>query len=609
MLSHSVKSFLLKRAGSFVRFCVITALVIVFGVNPACSYKRADVRQMLPEDALIYLETQSLGKFISAVARPAGSDKKVEAYSQLNDVSFAVAIMGFEGAELGENEQNSFKIRPVFAAAAETGLWNYQLKDLVENNVGQFLDDLVGGDVELETFQKESGQFYDWKAPNGRHIFAYVEGSVVLFANDKTAIEKTIEVYKGRAASIANSLNMEGDSLAAGQVMPDGIAGLASIFSINFAISAGETEEARTAITQILPEIIRKSVTGISWRAQALDHSIQDEFSFQLTHDLAAALSETLQPAEKFPDSGCFDSSKIPVKLNSATVYRFRDPRIAYRSLLLAAEQQTDAATGKILVLFAQTVFEDLGIKDAEKFLESVNAPIIFARLEEDDPPIAITAIKDQQKFLSSLSTKTRAIAPAGKSGAETIDEGKSGSVKNRANIQESQEAEEEYAFAVNNGCLVIGEKAELGKLTDSNWFNVSANTNKADNIQKGATDPSKYDKSGQGMSPESENSQNKAEKAESSGENTINAGSEIADFIKKSKASIISFAPESSSSPKLLELLSEEESSEGAWPKDKLKANGFTVTETFVTKQGIERKIRSRFGFSGYLLSLFSEE
>ncbi len=115
----------------------------------ACSSKPTDVRTVVPGDALIYLETQDLGKALQAVTDNdafRAAAKSQPDVSALNGIKVGVAVTGFETKDIptpdGPTELN---VQPRFVAVAETNAWNYQAIKVAENKLGEFVNDIYGG--------------------------------------------------------------------------------------------------------------------------------------------------------------------------------------------------------------------------------------------------------------------------------------------------------------------------------------------------------------------------------------------------------------------------------------------------------------------------------
>jgi len=88
------------RLSSFSCFSWI-ALLLLLGLS-ACSSQPTDVRNVIPGDALVYLETQDMGKALQAVTDNDAFRAAAKAqpdFSALNGIKVGVAVTGFETKE------------------------------------------------------------------------------------------------------------------------------------------------------------------------------------------------------------------------------------------------------------------------------------------------------------------------------------------------------------------------------------------------------------------------------------------------------------------------------------------------------------------------------
>ena len=265
--------------------------------------------------------------------------------------------------------------------------------------------------MELQTSQKFDGKYMVWSGQDGRKAYGLVIGSLILFGNDESAIEKCIAVRGGQAPSIADNPKLPPqDSLAAGYVAPDGVAQIANIAALQLAIGAGEEEEVRGFIAKVLPEIIRKSITEATWTARRTEQGIEDRYTFTTSPDVGKVLNETIRRGEGPPDVA---AEFIPADVVAATRYDLADPQVAWRSIVLTAQNQTDGLSGGIIGAFSGALFESYGIEKPEEFLANVGGTIVTVRFDEEgDSVVAIAMAKDLERLKRSLVKEIRLTIP-----------------------------------------------------------------------------------------------------------------------------------------------------------------------------------------------------
>ncbi len=364
---------------------------------------------MIPGDSLVYLETSDLGKVLDAITSNPKFQQLAKTKpdtSALNGIRLSVAVTGFQTSEQPEGEGTAvLDFKPSFVAVAETNAWNYQTLSFAENKLGEFVNDIYEGEVELITTDKHGGTYFTWTAPDGRKAFALVRGSLILFGNDETAIDNCVNVMNGGGESIAKNAKVSAfvqDSLASGYVSKDGVAQIANIAGVSLAVGAGEETEVQSFISRVIPEIVRNSVTEATWIAKRESGMIEDRFTFSLDPSAAKVLDETLAPADA---TGGELFWYIPKEFVSATIYNLKDPRIAWRSVLLTARTRTDEVSGNLLTSFSPSLFEPYGIEDAELFLSGLEGSILTVRLDADgDEVVAIGRVKDTQVVKAAVA-------------------------------------------------------------------------------------------------------------------------------------------------------------------------------------------------------------
>jgi hypothetical protein len=460
-----ISGFLLKNS---LRLCVAAFIL----ASISCGSKPTDPRTVIPADSLVYLETSDLGKLLDPItSNPKFQElaKTKPDTSALNGIRLSVAVTGLQASEEPVSEEHVVgHFRPRFVAVAETNAWNYQALSFAENKLGEFVNDIYDGEIELVTTDKHGGKYFTWTARDGRKAFALVRGSLILFANDESAIETCINVMNGGAESIAKNAKVSAlaaDSLASGYVSPDGVGQIANIAGVSLAIGAGEEGEVRRFIARVLPEIVRNSVTEMTWTSTRQQQGrIEDSYVLELAPDTARVLGESIVPGgDPDPDLSRF----IPKEFVSTTRYNLKDAQIGWRGALLTARTKTDQVSGGLLVALSSSLFEPYGIEDAEMFLRSVESTLQTVRFDAEGEEVAVTArIKDLAKLKNAV--------------AKELDFSKAPEKFENAEIWRSGDGE--LAAGIVENRVVIGDAKSVEKLlsarnTGQNLATVSANT------------------------------------------------------------------------------------------------------------------------------------
>ena len=432
--------------------CLFTSAVLIL----SCSSKPVDPRTLIPADSLVYLETSDLGKVLDAITSNPKFQQLAKTKpdtSALNGIKLTVAVTGFQTSEEPAAEGNAvLNFKPHFVAVAETNAWNYQALGFTENKLGEFINEVYGGEIELVTTDKHGGKYFTWTAQDGRKAYALVLGSLILFGNDESAIERCVTVQSGDGESIAKNPRVAAfatDSLASGYVSKDGVAQIANIAGLSFATGASEEGEVKSFIARVLPEVVRNSVIDAVWTARQLENGrVEDNYTFSLADDAAKVFAETIVPgADPDPDLSRF----VPKEFVSTSRYSLKDAQIAWRGVLLTAQSKTDSISGNLLTAFSSSLFEPYGVEDAEMFLSSVGSALQTVRFDAEGEEVAvITRIRDLEKLKRSL--------------AKELNISKTPAAFENAQIWRSEDGEVTAAILGDNSRLIIGESASVEK-------------------------------------------------------------------------------------------------------------------------------------------------
>jgi hypothetical protein len=380
-------------------------LLFTFAIGISCGSKPADLRTFIPADSLVYLESNDLGAVMKTITeRPAFREaaKTVPDFSALNGVKMAVAVTGFESKEIPVTNENAvLSFQPHFVAILETNAWNFQALSFTENKLGEFINQVYGGEISLETSDKNDGKYFVWTARDGRKAFALVQGSVVFFGNDETAIEKSLAVKRGETDSIAKNPKItNADRLAFGYVSLDGVGQIANLIGVKYASETSEVPEVQSAIAEFLPQLLRGIVTEIVWTCSSGQAGIQDVYSIGLKPEAASVFAETMAPG-KDPDN---DLKRLtPRSVTSTTRYNLRDARVAWRSVLLVVDRALGGSRGELVRSFGNNLLEPYGIRDAELFLASVYNTLQTFDLGKESSVGVASRIRDEAGLKRSV--------------------------------------------------------------------------------------------------------------------------------------------------------------------------------------------------------------
>lgn len=449
----------ISRTAKFFQFQKRNRLLLLSGLIclnlwliSSCKKTPTDMRVLAPNEAIVYLETKDLGAMLQALtgnkAWESLAREKTD-FSQLENVQVAVVVTGFEASEkqiTGESAVLNFK--PHFALIADTHQWESTAASIAENQIGKFARANYGDDVKLEKSAKADAKFFAWTAADGRKFFAAVSGGVIYAGNDESVLDKCLAVKRGESDSLLKNENLaqarenqtSENQIAFGYVSAEGIAQIAGFVGVSTAIEASEENLPRSLIAQILPEIVKKTTQEIVWTAKKNEQGIEDKIFVKTETETASVFRETLQPKTS---EQILAAEYLPIQFDSITRYNLQNPQVAWRSILLVASKQIDAGRAKILLQFSGVIFENYGIADSEKFLSSIDSPVMTARFDEEgEKQIIIATIKDEEKLKHSITKEINFKTAPGQIG----------------NAKVWKSSDEDLAAAFVENLLILGE-------------------------------------------------------------------------------------------------------------------------------------------------------
>lgn len=395
-------------------YIYLTLCLCVSAVGPSCSSKPTDLRSLAPADSLFYLETNDLGASLQPIIDSKSFTEAAKSkpdITALKGVRVAIAVTGFEATEQKVGEENSvLNFQPHFVAIADTHAWSWQARSFAQDQLGEFVNKIYGGGVQLETAPKDGGTSYVWTAEDGRKSFAFVTGSLILFSNDESSIERVQAVRRGETDPISKNGKVPSgeDALAVGYISTEGIGQIANIIGVQKAKESGEASEVQSFVARVLPQLLRGTITEATWTARKTEQGIDDRLNLTLNSDIAPVFYETFAAAET-ADNSLLDFA--PSDAISVTQYNLKNPQLAWRSILLAVQKLTDPASGKLVSALSDSFFEPYGIANGEAFLSSVASGIVTVKYD-DDEDVAVIAKSTNQKTLVSAIDKEEQKTP-----------------------------------------------------------------------------------------------------------------------------------------------------------------------------------------------------
>lgn len=422
---------------------------------------KADLKSFLPAGTLVYAETTDLAK-ISGVFTGNKDWKALsgdgETYlSFLRDKQAALGLVGFESAGEGTVLQVKPKLvllidtassEPQAAAVAERVLQELSQRFLKEN-----------GEIEKQVINDTQWLII---TGGGKKIFSAVIGSVILIGNNEEAVKQCLEIKKsnGESLSASKELMQAGerfgapDQIAFGYVSTAGIAELANYLTVSYALKSSENVLVREMISGLMPQMLQKTVSSVTWSARATGSGVEDTYFIETEKEFARNVSQTIKAAPAATAIGATDAKFIPKDIYSVSVYRLEEPQIAWRGMVLSLATRLDQKALPLFEQFSRQLLKPYGIDDPELFLSAVESQIVTARFDEEgNEAVVIAAVKDKEKLKRAIS--------------ETFDTGKAPVTIGGAEGWASRDGE--FYALISDGRLIIGNEQSILKCLTAN--------------------------------------------------------------------------------------------------------------------------------------------
>lgn len=404
------------RLGPFLRSLSSVAALTAILLLTACGNDERRLRSIAPADSVIYIESPNLGALLRTLSdSPAFRSTGAEAMdvSALDGVEVAVAVSGFRASENSVTDDEAvLSFQPQFTLIGETHGWSWQVERLVDETLGDFVKGAYGKDARTERITRDGVDWREWTASDGRKAFAAISGSLVFFSNNEEGIRRTLEVLAGKRESLLSNESLSrryeasGEKLAFGFVTEEGVRQLSAFAGISMAIDRADEADVQSVISSVLPQLIGNSVTEIVWTARSSDNGILDEIGIGIKQDIGKVFSETMAPA-KAADDAIF--GLVPGNAYSVTRYNLKNPRVAFRSLILSSSTKVDPALARFVPFLGASLLEPYGVSDPEGFLSSCEPIFLTLRFDEEgDESAAVLRIREKGLLPGFLSEELR---------------------------------------------------------------------------------------------------------------------------------------------------------------------------------------------------------
>jgi len=382
--------------------------------------QKVDMASYAPADSLVYLESNSITNVIKSIVEtnawnaigkqlgtpPARYPNRwlslaasmglapVESVV-LSRAQVAVVLLDLNSFEDG----STLRIKPEGALMLETHTAHWRIKPYVEGRLQQFANSIYGPTTPKR--YSEDADYLEWSAPAGdRQIVAAIDGSLVVIGNSKSAVQKCLQVRQGSRANLAADSELRrlrGDlgasnSLAFGYVSSTNTT---KLFSWGAPLLFGKAP-GDTRLEQLLANGAARVLKNVAWSTQVSQGVVEDRFLFSLEPSVVSKLQPAFDPASASQDFWKF----VPDRIDSITMYRYKDPLAAWEALEIALASRLDALSAVLVGSVLKAALLPYGIENSREFLEAVGPEVVTLRLPEGgEGPLLIARIRNRARL------------------------------------------------------------------------------------------------------------------------------------------------------------------------------------------------------------------
>ena len=428
--------------------------------------RKADLAGYAPADALLYVELNSPAEIAKAIqhsdvwqaATPIthsnrGSENKLATTAAQAGIGPIEAVL-FERAQMAlvvvglntSEENDTLRVRPEVALIAETHTSEYRTKPAVEAAVKRLASFAYGASNCSE--RTADADYIECSIAGGeRKIVAAIDDTLVVVGNTENAVRSCLEARRGARPSMLTDPELvrvrssvtSNKPLAFGYISA---ANSAKLFSWAAPLMMGRAPGDQQ-LEQLLAVSAGKILRGVAWTAVATGHGIEDRYLFSLEPDVVSRLQPAFETAER--DDNFW--KLVPASFQSLTIYRSREPSMAWRSLDSAVSLKLDALPAVLFGSILKSSLSTYGIGDPKEVLATLTPPLLTLRPSSAvEGSVLVARVSDEARLKRSL------VQEAFKSGNGQIVDG----------VQKDLDPEVEFSAVFADGYILLGKTENM---------------------------------------------------------------------------------------------------------------------------------------------------
>ena len=427
--------------------------------------EKVDLASYAPADSLLYVELNSPSEITRAIqdsevwkaAAPithsnTSSESKLVMTAAQAGIGPIEAVL-FERAQIAlvvvglntSEENDTLRVRPEVALIAETHTSEYRTKPAVEAAVKRLASFAYGASNCSE--RTADADYIECSVAGGeRKILAAIEDTLVVVGNTENAVRSCLEARRGTRPSMGTDpdLMRVRSSVASNKPLAFGYisaSNSAKLFSWAAPLLMGRAPGDQQ-LEQLLAVSAGKILRGVAWTAVSTGRGIEDRYLFSLEPDVISRLQPAFETAER--DENFW--KLVPASFQSLTIYRSREPSVAWRSLDSAVSLKLDALPAVLFGSILKSSLSAYWIGDPKEVLATLTPPLLTLRPSSAvEGSVLVARVSDEARLKRSLGQ------PMVKSSGQMVD-----------GIQKDLDPEVEFSAVFADGYVLLGRTENM---------------------------------------------------------------------------------------------------------------------------------------------------
>ena len=431
----------LRRLIAAIVLVVLVAVAWIWWNHPT----QIDLAQYAPADSLAYLEANDIIGTANAITSTEGWRNfapplklkhewprpwvtrfiRWTGIGPIGTVVASRAQVALVMLNLGTSEEGqTLKVKPDAAILIETHTASWRIRPAAESALSDLAQSIYGN----PSFSKSAAngmEFLVWRDATGsRQIIATIDDSLIIVGNTELAVATCLMIRRGQRPSLTGDAQLQvmRRKLNANQALAfgyvsSGNAAKLAAFAVPLLLGR---EPNGVNVERIVMSVSAKLVGSVGWSASLSNGLIEDRYLFNLQPSVINRLQLPFHTASTDPQL----IDRVLDENYSATIYRLESPLEAWTEVQSVVLAQLDALSAVVFRSLFRSALSSNRIDDPERFLASVGPPLITTRLSStSERSVLLAKVRDRAALQKMLTEHFRRQTKTNEqNGAEVLD-------------------------------------------------------------------------------------------------------------------------------------------------------------------------------------------